>query len=272
MKSMKKLSIKILALSLATLLVATAFGFSNRAGANPKADVWSTYSTLKVTQEQEEFEKFSAHIEVYAGKGETESAQIIITPKTNIKSVTVSLNDLTNDSGDKFEKENVEVFWQKYIKIEQKTTKNENHYYPIGMYPDMLLPLDKAVEYNENNITKGLNQGLTFDFVISEDVKAGVYTGSFKIITDGVENLIPVTVNVWDYTLGNASGYTVFQIWQNTMMYGEFNNTDQAYKKYFETLLNEYKTCAQYVPNAEKVHKHLLNRLKNIGIISILQL
>lgn len=251
MKHAKKISIKLLVFLLTLLLSATAFGFNNRAGANPKADVYSTYSTLKVTQEQENFEKFSAHIEVYAAKGETESAQIIITPKTNIKSVTVSLSDLIKDNGQKFDKENVNVFWQKYIEIEQKTTKNENNYYPIGMYPDMLLPIDKAVSFGENNVLKGKNQGLTFDFVISENVEAGVYTGSFKIITDGVENVVPVTLTVWDYELGRANGYTVFQIWQNTMMYGEFNNTDESYRKYFETLLNEYKTCPQYLPNAE---------------------
>ena len=247
MKIIKKISTKIIILFLTVLIAVSPCILSGCS--NNEVSVYSTYSTLKVTQEQKEFEKFS-DIKVYASKGETESGQIIITPEKAVKSVTVSLSDLTSEDGAIYSKENVDVLWQKYIKVDQKTTKNENEYYPIGMYPDMLLPMDVAETYDENNIGEGLNQGITFDFNIPEDTVAGVYTGNFSVVIDGKETIVPVSLNVWDFALGQANGFTVFQIWQTTMMYGELDNTDQAYKKYFETLLNEYKTCPQYLPNA----------------------
>lgn len=249
MKIIKKLSKKIIILFLSILIVVPTCVFT-ACSKDDEVDICSTYSTLKVMQEQKEFEKFDASIEVYAAKGETESGQIIITPKKDVKSVTVSLSDLKSENGAVYSKANVDVLWQKYIKVEQKTSKNENEYYPIGMYPDMLLPFDIAEQYGENIIVGGLNQGITFDFSVPEDLETGVYTGNFEVVVDGKETVIPVSLNVWDFCLEKANGFTVFQIWQTTMMYGELNNTDKKYKKYFDTLLNDYKTCPQYLPNA----------------------
>ena len=261
MKLIKTLSKKIILIFLSILIVLPSFVFTACSSKN-EVDICSTYSTLKVMQEQTDFEKFSPSIEVYAAQGESESSQIIITPKKNVKSVSVSLSDLKSETNVVYSKENVEVLWQKYIEVEQKTTKNENEYYPIGMYPDMLLPLDIAKQYGENNIDAGLNQGITFDFSVPEDLAEGVYSGSFEIEVDGEKTVIPVSLNVWDFALEKANGFTVFQIWQTTMMYGELNNTDEAYKKYFDTLLNDYKTCPQYLPNASAGAQAFVNSVK----------
>ena len=41
------------------------------------------------------------------------------------------------------------------------------------MYPDALLPIEKAVEYGENNIASGNNQGVYLTFNVPVGQEAG---------------------------------------------------------------------------------------------------
>ena len=127
------------------------------------AEIWSTYNTTKVMKEKHDYEKFAPKIEVSMAKSEVEGAQLVITPDYDVKSYTLTASDLV--SGENvFPAENVRVYKQGYVNVTSKTPNQTNEAYPTGWTPDMLLPMEKAVEYRENTIEKGCNQSLTVEF------------------------------------------------------------------------------------------------------------
>ncbi len=220
-------------------------------GAAGATNVWSTSALNKVLQTQVYESRGAAKVDVSLAQGESESAQIILTPEKDVKAFTVSTADLKNAQGDVLSKDNVLVYQQKYIEVVSKTYNQKNEAYPEGWYPDMLLPMDIAVEYKENTIKAGNNQGITFDISVPVGQAAGTYTGSFTVTIDGKNTEIPVSVKVWDFALEQTYGRTCYAIWSRTMMYGELDNTSEEYKVYYETMLNKYKAPLFIVPNPE---------------------
>jgi hypothetical protein len=109
-----------------------------------------------------------------------------------VKEYTVSVSDLTSENGNVYDGDNVDVFFQHYIKISEKTrtataesdttwaghSKYEEKefngdYFPAatvdgpvtsGYTPDALIPQKYSVQFKENFIIPNANQGITFDF------------------------------------------------------------------------------------------------------------
>ena len=213
--------------------------------------IGSTYNTYKVMREPEfEFEDLGEKIDVFMAKGETEGGQIIVTPERDVKEIFLHTSDLTlmEDPSVKFPADQIKVFFQKYIEITSKTAKNENEKYSLGFVPDMLLPQEIAVEYGENSIEAGNHQGLTIEFTTDEKTAAGTYTGSFDLEADGVRYALPVTLKVYDILLGDANGYLCIVGNAQSSMTGDYDTTDDSYRRYFETALTEYRFPLSLLP------------------------
>ncbi len=245
-----KIKRTLLASALALMIAATPLLIeSESVFASGNVEVWSTYSTLKVMQQKHDYQKSDAKLSVELAKGETESGQLVLTAKKAVKSFELIKAELKNADGDSFGLDNIKVEVQKYIEIKQKTNRQENEAYPIGMTPDMLLPMDICKQFGENTIAAGCNQSLTVGFTATSETKAGKYVGEFTLKVDGAVTKIPVSVEVYDVDVTKAYGQTVVIISGTQLTYGELNNTDEMYKAYFDKLLNEYKTCAGYMPS-----------------------
>ncbi len=248
MKRKSKIVKSFVTLACAGIIACGACGCSASLSA---ADVtaWGTNSLQKVLQEEGVREDASAFtLNLSVAKGESESAQVIVTPSKDVKSLTVEVADLTSSSGAILSSACVDVYLQRYIEVIMKTYNQKNEDCPVGFYPDMLLPMDIAVEYGENKIIAGRNQGITFDFAIPENQTAGIYTGTFKVKLDNVTLDLPVTVKVWNFALSKVNGQTLFQVWRRTLINGEMDNSYDTYKTYYEYVLNEMKSCLQYLP------------------------
>ena len=217
--------------------------------ADGSVEVWSTYSTLKVMQQKHDYKKGEAKLSVSLAKGETESGQLVLTANKAVKSFELIASDLKNEHGDKFGVENIKIEVQKYIEVKQKTNRQENDAYPIGMTPDMLLPMDVCKRFGENTIAEGCNQSLTVGFTATSETPAGAYTGEFTLKADGSVTKIPVSVKVYGADVTKAYGQTVVIVTATQLAFGELNNTEEMYKAYFDKLLNDYKTCAGYMPS-----------------------
>ncbi len=224
-------------------------------------EIWGASSHEKILQDGN-YNKMPAEINVSAAKGETEGGQIIITPHCNVEKVEVTLNNLTTKDGDVFDKRSINVYYQKYIEVSQKTYNQQNYYYPVGFYPDMLLPIDIANKFGETKIIKDKNQGLTIEFDVPADTKEGEYFGNVTVNIDGNKKNIPIKLNVWNYVLDYANGQTCFNVFKRTMIYGELDNTYQKYKEYYDTVLNKYKTCLQFLPNETEDVEGLIKSVK----------
>ncbi len=213
--------------------------------------VQSTYNTLKVMQEGE-YVPLGQKIDVLTHKGDTESGQLIITPEKDVDSYVLNVSDLTLQGKEniKFLKENVQVYIQKYIYVAIKTNKNENNNYPTGYIPDMLLQQNKAIEYKENFIKAGMNQGITVDFTIPLETEAGVYKGQFELVCDGVSYNVPISLQVYDIAVDKTYGKTCMVAGAHHTMTGEYDTTKESYVKYYETAMNEYKFMLEHLPNS----------------------
>jgi hypothetical protein len=211
--------------------------------------VWSTYNTLKVLRDGGEYPDLGASLSVSAARGETEGGQLILTPKKDLAAFDLTLSDLVSADGALFSAENVEVYVQRYIEIKAKTGGQLNAKYPPGYTPDMLLPLSVAEQYGETSVGAGRNQGITVEFAVPSDAAPGAYAGSFTLAADGARFSIPVALTVWDIDVTQSRGRTsIHGAFRG--LYGELDNTAEAYREHYETALNLYKYCYDLLPGA----------------------
>lgn len=224
------------------LIAAAAFGLAAcKSEGENEIKVWSTYNTSKVMQSYGEYADLGTKLNVSMVKGESESGQLIVTPKGKVRNVTLTPGELKTSDGKVFPAENVKIYFQKYINVETKTEGQANEKYPAGYIPDMLLPMELAVKYKENKIKGGCNQGFVVDFAAYSDTHAGTYTGTFTLNADGAVTNVPVTVEVADIDITGANGMTSIGFTHFEFINGEYDNSSDLYRRYYETAMNDYK-------------------------------
>ena len=194
-------------------------------------------SAQKVLQKTEYTGPEQATLTVTMAKGETESIQIILTPNQEVSSVEVVTYDLY-DGYAKLPKENIEVYWEKYLEITKKFNDNPN--YSKGSFvPDALLPMETAVSYNENKIAANENQGIWLDITTTSGTPTAKYSGQIEVIVDGKKYSHELIVNVLDIDLSAVEGEVNF--WslhmRDSFATNEMDSSDEMAAAYFEKLL-----------------------------------
>ena len=156
---------KVFVLLLAVGLAFSAYGCkkggqepSDSTNGGDNLTVWTANSQVKVNRYSEEALPELEPLTIEMGKNEKEGAQIIFRAKEDIKEYQIKVSRLT--CGMAFiPTSDIEIFNEKYIEITKRTSTNTA--FPIGSFvPDALLPFDVAVEYGENTVKKGENQGV----------------------------------------------------------------------------------------------------------------
>ncbi|MBO4940438.1 MAG: DUF4091 domain-containing protein [Clostridia bacterium] len=227
-----------------TLLTACQQGDPINSGnpsTNGEIEVWSTYATEKVLQDYTDIYedvRMPAEVGVEACKGEYESAQVIMTATKEVGTYTAEIvSDLVSrTTGAKFSKDNISLFHQKYIEVE--SVNSDYDALPAGWYPDALLPMEKAVEYDENKIEEGKNQGIYLIFNVPVEQAADTYTGSMKITYDGKEKIVPVTLTVYDLTVSQDTHSLSYFNLGFSQHLGELDGTQNGWRSYVETLID----------------------------------
>ena len=234
----------------ALLLCGCMAGCADKKNPSPtgsSATVWCAPATQKIrplTSKTEYAEVSDTKLDIKTGKAEYESGQIIITATRDIKSYDLELSDLTKegDSSVTFSKENIAVYNQKYINVEQAYEYNDPRSTP-GEYPDALIPMEKAKKYGENSVTLGngvseRNQGIWVTFHTPLNTQAGKYTGNFKLTADGETVDVPVSLTVWDFDF--AQNYTARNcfLYENSYIgWGELDTSQDMHDAYGDALL-----------------------------------
>ena len=146
------------------MLAGTAVGCSQDPEPTPTpeptaAAVWSTYGTAKVTRNVKTdvpYAKLDAAVDIQMMKDETEGTQIVVTAGDEaIDSYNVTTADLSDGNGHTISKDAISVYHQKYLEVTRKSDPLNTNYVAGDYVPDMLLPLDIAVEYGQNKIAAG---------------------------------------------------------------------------------------------------------------------
>ena len=246
---MKRKSAFSLILALVTMFAACAQTENSGSALAPvevfadDVQVWSAPGTEKVLQDKltgYDDIKGEAKIEVFSAKGEYEGQHLILTSEEKpITGIDVSVSDLTlaGESTVKFDKENIEVFFEKYVEVKKNY---ENNGAPTGKYPDALVPMENIVEYGENQMKAGTNQGLYVRFNVSQQQPAGIYTGNLVLSYAGFKQTVPVTLEVVDLTISEETHLKSHFISEWQYRLGELDSTQEMLEKYIEAGL-EYR-------------------------------
>lgn len=253
MKNKTIRSILAVIFALGTLAVTACDSASTEQGYE-KLDIWSTYNTVKVLRDSSDYPNLGQKLDVSMAKGEREGGQVIVNPKGgNIRDLFIQTTDLVSENGDIFSKENVTVYLQKYIYVESKSGNQQNMDYPIGYTPDMLLEQGLADEYGENTVKANQNQGITVEFATTAQTPAGTYTGTFHVVADQQKFVLPITLTVWDIDITQPNGKTAVDYVGREWLMGEYDMTEEMYRRYFEKAMNEYKFMLDLPGNGDPV-------------------
>lgn len=255
MKKRFDLKLIILFISLIFIFNITATNVSIESkAAGDDIEFWSVANTEKVLQDKIDIYdsvKQEAQVIVDACKGEYESTQVIMTAQKDVKSVTLNYSELNGDNGSKFSKDNISVFYERYINI---TNNYEANGAPLGYYPDALVPFDKIVQAKENTIKANTNQGLYITFNVPIDQNAGKYTGTLEITYDGTKKTLPVELNVFDLEVNQKTHSKSKFNSTFTHFLGELDNTQEMFEAYIQTMV-EYRISPSYIINGNHLDR-----------------
>lgn len=234
-RKMKKKTIVLWSLIITLLIVFVGCNNTPNQGEND-INIW-TYTTAERILQDKDYSDFvkGSTLSISAVQNENESGQIILSPEKDVSSYIIETSDLVNSSGIRLSKENFTVYNQKYVHV---TQQSQGYSSGFGWYPDALLPMEKAIEYGENKITAGQNQGITINFYIPKEQEPGVYNGNFRIIADGQEYQMPVSLTVYNYELTDSvTAKSCFLISRGYLAYSG-DTTLENYKLYADYLID----------------------------------
>lgn len=212
-----------------------------------RLEVWSAASSVKIRREDTGYEnKGAAALDFTCVKGETESMQLMLTPKDKILSYDLIPSGLSDGAGHTIEASAFEVYAEWYYDIRLRS--NKSALYPAGAYPDALIPLDLSKKAGENTVEANFNQGIWVVVKVARDMPAGVYRGNFTLKADALSVDIPVTVTVYDAVLPEqATMGTIFLNRREHVAIGEHDGSEEIMVRYFDEML-DYRITLCDVP------------------------
>lgn len=204
--------------------------------------IWSAPGSEKIMQDKLDIYediKGPAQINVYAAKGEYEGQHLILTSENkDVDNINLTASALTLVGGtETLPVDNIEIFFEKYVEVKKNYDKTDA---PIGWYPDALIPMEKIVEFKENNFKAGRNQGLYIRFNVPVDQPAGTYRGVFTLSYATYTKQIPVVLEVMDLVVSQETHSRSHFIHEWQFRLGELNSTEDMLMKYVKAGL-EYR-------------------------------
>lgn len=253
---MKMVYKKIIALVLCLVMVASvaACGKTNKDKSGSVSttekteisygEVWSAPSTVKVQQYDMDYaQKGEAALSYDVVKNEYESQQLYISAKKNVERFELQSADL-KCGNNVLSSDNVDIYMQNYVHYNEGALN--------GDVTDALIPMDAADEYKENTIEADANGALWITIYVPKETVAGLYEGTFHLIVEGEdgkeEMAIPVSVNVYDYTLtDDVNAQTLFSWRFNRVATGELDGSIEMMEYYYE-FFQDYRISLQVLP------------------------
>lgn len=246
---MKKIFNRIMAAALTSVMIVSLMACGESKDKEVVAEakygqVWSAPSTVKIELNEKDYaNKGEAVLSYEAVKNEYESCQLILSAEKAVERFELKTSDLKNGSS-VLDAKNIEVYVQKYITYTYQSTS--------GNMPDALLPMSVADEYGENKIAAGDNGALWVTVYIPKETEAGLYKGTFELIMEGKNGKermdIPVSVNVYDYTLTDAlNARSIFSWRYDQTAAGELDGSIDMMTYYYD-FYQDYRISMQSLP------------------------
>lgn len=235
---------RITALCLIAVIMVSFFGCGTKQAAplstqpvvEEKVKLWWAYATENLLKDYDYDYDRDSTLRFYAIKGETESLQLMITPKENVDSFDFIIEDIKSQSGAVISKKNFEIFVNWYVSVD----RSYNSTALTGFYPDALVPLKSSKRARENFINARENQGIWVNVDIPKDAEAGVYTGTGTLKLDEDAYEIPISVTVYDAQMPEqVHSRTAFAVWYDYISKGEGSYSTELADAYFWFLIDK---------------------------------
>ena len=213
-------------------------------------ELWSALNTKNVMRDDPIPENAKLSLSMEGMKGETESTQLMITPKNDVASYHVEVSDLTTSDGAVISADYIEVFAERYIETKASSmTMPKTTYMYVGWYPDALVPIDRYEKRKENIISAGNNQGIWFNVNIPSDAAAGEYKGTVALTVDEQSCEIPLDLTVYNLTIPEEMHTTSsFGLWYDYISYGEGLDTPENISENYYWFMANKRVTPQTVP------------------------
>lgn len=212
------------------------------------ATIWQAYDTENILQTESTISgrnvTSSSPLLFKDIKGGINSTQLMIKANSTISSFSLRMPTVTTPNGDSIDAGCFEVLVEKYIYCPNNTSEKKGADYGwkgAGYYPDALVPIDRIIKADENNVNAGNQQGLWLNCNIPFDALPGDYTGTAILTIDGFDYNVPVQVKVYNARLSKTShNKSMFLIWNDQTQIGENMSSNASIRnEYYKFLLKK---------------------------------
>jgi hypothetical protein len=168
-------------------------------------------------------------VQLKAAKGEYEAFQIVIqAPPGNLKNLNVTVSDLASSEGSLITKDNITLYRENYIKLDNPTYAgwSANPTRGKGWYADALIPFvdpntgqdiqQAELDAVPFDLAAGTNQPIWVDVFVPQSTVPGKYQGKFTVESDRGVSEGQIDLTVWNFTLpAQPSMDSFFDVWED---------------------------------------------------------
>ena len=226
----------ITAMVLLTSLTIRAVEYGYHLGTDQVCAVWWAEGDYKILRNDPVPAGKPIPMQIFAAANEFESVQVVVNPNKALNGFTIKTADLRSGSGATISENQITIRKVEYVQVVWPT----DDYGKPGWYPDPLPLLEEPI-----NLQKGKNQPLFITVKIPVDASPGEYKGSFRLNAGDWSMDIPVSVQVWNFTIPDKpSMRSSFGI--GTAMIREYHNLEsdtelrEVTDKYY-SMMGDYK-------------------------------
>ena len=176
--------------------------------------VWPVKDCVRVLRSAEAGE--AGTLELQGARNEWESFQILLRSDVPVAEITVTAGDMTGPGGKVLPAADARLFRQHQFELTVGSFRNAG--FKPDWYPDALIPFKHPVtrtalghaplKASPFDLPAEQTHGFWVDVFVPVDATPGVYSGLYRVTGAGQEAVsIPVTLEVWDFTLPRVSTY-----------------------------------------------------------------
>lgn len=179
-----------------------------------------SHSVLKLKKDDLFPLPLSNSIDIALAGNEYESFQLVMLPfGTDIKNLNIEISDLTDASGNKIPKENIEISLVDYNKIDWQA----DYVAEKGWHPDPLIPFKNGINLKGTDICRPF----WITLFSPPGTKKGDYKGTVTVTAEGMKKIDAVIkCHVWGFDLPVVSHLKTHS-WDEIGYFSDFYNLDE---------------------------------------------
>lgn len=205
-------------------------------GSSERASLWWASSGWKISPTRKLPTSQGEAIRISAARNEAEAAQLVISPQSDLRGLSVTPGDLRGPSGALLPAHAVEVLRVRYVNVTEPTDPTG----VVGLWPDPLPPIRDSLEAKG-----GENLPLWVRVTVPKGTPAGIYSGKLMLQAENWSAEVPLQVEVFGFELPDQMTCTTAFGFRPDLVYRYHGLTEESDKravlaKYWENLSDHH--------------------------------